>query len=72
MRIRFFQVSALRENLDAKMTKRNDNKLMMFRQQATLVSRKLEEKEKQVEDLDEEKGKMAREIDEVRAAACCL
>lgn len=58
------KVSALRENLDAKMTKRNDNKLMMFRQQATLVSRKLEEKEKQVEDLDEEKGKMAREIDE--------
>ena len=69
VRIRFFQVSALRENLDAKMTKRNDNKLMVFRQQATLVSRKLEEKEKQVEDLDEEKGKMAREIDEVRAAA---
>ena len=58
------EVARLRDALDRKLEAKNDQKLAMFRQQANMVSRKLDEKESAVDHLEEERAKLAHEIEE--------
>ena len=58
------EVARLRDALDRKLEAKNDQKLAMFRQQANMVSRKLDEKESAGDHLEEERAKLAHEIEE--------
>lgn len=62
------RIATLRKRIDAAVSDRNDNKLANFKQHATMISRKLHDKENELERLEAEHAKVSADIEKQESA----